>query len=459
MKKYNEIAIIFKRKIDKDGNIEFIPFKAVDGIYDNKKKVFIDKDGSEFYHIIDNPNGFGFGYRNYINNYIDKFPFLGVQLTSKIIFNMLKKYKYQYNIEGETKAPVIMFCKNDGGDQTVLLDEDINNIYHEKYPLFSKLFLGGNEQIEEKKELHDEDINVEQIYSELTSRIIDQDKPIREILTSVWKQCSGVPSNNARSLLINGSTAVGKTEIFRYLIKKLPVPCFMTTIDYTNLNYHGKSVEGMLVELLKVANFDVDKAGRGILIIDKMEKLIEASYNSDIASELFKLLDGKTYTLNLTVGEYTIDTRKIMVICLNNPKEKRLFANKKIGFEQSQEQTTNLEKELISKFSTVVQMNELNYDSFVKILKSKNGILNFNKIFLSNKGVKLKIKNGTMKEIAECALNKNHGARSLDEIVETALSVASFEIATNPNKYSELIITPETIKDNKNYTLVKKREL
>ena len=104
-------------------------------------------------------------------------------------------------------------------------------------------------------------------------------------------------------------------------------------------------------------------------------------------------------------------------------------------------------------------MNELNVDSFIKILNnSKNNALNINKQFFKEQGITLTINDETINLIANKALKNNFGARSLDEIIERALSVATFEIASNPEVYSKLIITPETIEDNRKYTLVKKLE-
>lgn len=450
----NEIAIIFKKKIDSDGNIEFMPIKAAEGTYSESENIFIDKEGTPYHHIIENPNNYGFAQRCSIDNYKKAYPLLTLQLIERIVLNMAKKYTYTYNIEQDTNAPLILYIrKNNDNDMTILFDEDIKRIYQEKYPAFSNLYLKEEENIKKEEKTPSETINVNQLYTKLTSKIIDQEEPIRKILTAIWKQQSGLTSSNAKNILINGSTAVGKTEIINILIKELNIPCHIAVINPSELNYNTKIIETMLFELLKVANYDIEKASKGILIIDKIERITS---NYILEGEILRLLDGNTFKVSLKTGEQKFDTSALTIICVGNLDDKNKMENRTVGFEQNQIKLKNRNSELLSKFSTVIEMNNLTTESFIKILKSEHGLLNANRKFLLNKGVKLRIKNGTMKEIADKTSNANHGVRSLNEIIETALSVASFEIATNPKLYSELIISPDTINDNKKYTLVKK---
>ena len=455
MKNKYETAIIFKKSVDKDKNVEYAPIKIIYGTYDEKENVFIDIDGTSYYHIMEDINNYGYGYRNYIDIYKEKYSIVPNELLMKIVFQMIKKYKFTYNIDGETNTPLILFSdKNGKSEPVILLDEDMKKIYNEKYPLFAKKYIEGEKEDVTSKT---ENMDVSKMYKELTSMVIDQEGPISEILTPIWKQCGNVYSNKTRSILVKGGTSVGKTEIFRYLSQKLNVPVLMCSVDYSNQLYNNKCVEGMLFDLLKQANYDTDKASKGILIIDKVEKAPEVNYRNNIVSDLLRILDGDLFTLYLNVGEYTIDTSKLMVVCLFNPNELKLPRVNKIGYERTSDDN-NIYDEIVEKFDNIIEMNELTRDSYIKILKSPHGTLNQNRYLLKENGVSLRIKTGTMKEMSDIAANSKNGVRSLNEIIETALAVASFEIATNPNVYSELIISPETIKDNKKYTLVKRKE-
>ena len=332
----------------------------------------------------------------------------------------------------------------------------------------------------ENKELTgqvDTAIDIAKIYSEVTSNVIDQDEPIRKILTAIWKQYNNFSENKSRNILINGSTGVGKTETFRQLTKRLQVPYFMTSAtEYTATGYIGKSVDDMLIGLLKNANYDLEKAQRGILIIDEIDKLSEANKSSsqinqrDVQEALLKILEDGVFAIKANDREYMFDTKGLMVIGMGSWSRIELKETRPVGFDSKPTKkeykditredivSAGMIPELIGRFPTIVQMNELGFDSFIRILNSENNTLSMNKKFLSTKGVTLTADDDTLKEIALLAMKQKYGARSLDEIVETALSVASFEIASNPDKYSELIISPETIKDNKKYTLVRRKE-
>ena len=69
MKKYSELVVLFKKVIYQDQEIEFIPIKTIEGIFSKKDNCFIDKDGTPYYHIIENPDSYGYCYRDSIINY------------------------------------------------------------------------------------------------------------------------------------------------------------------------------------------------------------------------------------------------------------------------------------------------------------------------------------------------------------------------------------------------------
>lgn len=481
MKAYYELAVIFKKILYENGTIEFVPLKVVEGTYDQEFKVFIDKNGTPYNNLIENPNGYGFIYRDTCENFRKKYPHIPNSLIKKLILNAVKKYKYIYCISQvkEAVAPIILGKKKgqiDGGD--ILLDNDIIEFYYETYPEFIESILNENSEADDKEneEELDTTININKLYTELTNNVIDQDEPIRKILTAIWKQYNNFSETKSRNILINGSTGVGKTQTFRILTKMLEVPYYLTSAtEYTAEGYIGKSVSEMLVGLLQNANYDIEKAQRGILIIDEIDKLSESNKNfsqinqKDVQEALLKILEDGVFNLKVGLKEYTFDTSKLMVIGMGSWSRIELKETRPVGFESkaSKKEYKDITKEdivsagmipeLIGRFPTIVQMNELTYDSFIKILKSKNNILSLNKEFLRKNGVTLTVSDDTLNEIATKAIKLKYGARSLDEIVETALAVASFEIATNPNIYNELIITAETINDNKKYTLIKRR--
>lgn len=488
MRDFYEIALIMKKIVYENGNIEFVPLQVLEGTYDEEEGAFIDFDGTPYYHIIENPESVGFLYRDNISNHKKNYPYLTSKLIKALILKTSKKYTYTYNFckKDDTIVPTILFMKNKENSEKLLLDRDILEYYTEVCPEFIAAILGEENELGDDIEVNDKNnlsdsvdtaIDVAKIYSELTSKVIDQDEPIRKILTAVWKQYNDFSDKKSRNILINGSTGVGKTETFRLLTKMLKVPYFMSSAtEYSATGYIGKNVEDMLIGLLKNANYDLEKAQRGILIIDEIDKISQSGRSTsqinqrDVQEALLKILEDGIFNLNVNNREYTFDTSKVMVIGMGSWSRIELKETRPVGFDSKPTKkeykditredivAAGMIPELIGRFPTIVQMNELNHESFIRILHSENNLLNLNKRFLKGRGIELTVQEKALNEIADKAIKQKYGARSLDEIVETALSLASFEIASNPEKYSELIITPETIHDNKKYILIKKQE-
>lgn len=231
----------------------------------------------------------------------------------------------------------------------------------------------------------------------------------------------------------------------------------------------------MLTALLEKANGNLDKAERGILIIDEIDKISQTKDTSsvnqrDVQENLLKMIEDGSYLVTYNGSQTTFETGRLMVIAMGSWSRIELEEEKVVGFEQKSKkrQYKDLTKEdfikngmipeLVGRFNIIVQMNELDYNSLLEILnRAKNSALNTQKEFFKKREIDLIVEEAAKKAIALKASNNNLGARSLDEIIETALSEASFEIATNPSAYEKLIITPDTIEDNKKYTLVKRK--
>lgn len=492
MKNYYDIALIMKKIVSPEKGIEYVPLQVLEGTYDEDNHMFIDLDGTPYVHIIQNPETVGYLYRDNILNYMKNYPRLTPFLIKKLMFRTVKKYTYKYcYLKREEKLiPAIMFNKIKGQEKpNLLLDNEILEFYVESHPeLIAEIFKDNIEDISKKEDslkttTPNIDTQVEtamdiaKMYQELTTYVIDQDEPIRKILTAVWKQYSNFSGEKSRNILINGSTGVGKTETFRRLVKMLDIPYFMTSAtEYTAAGYIGKSVEDMLIGLLKNANYNLEKAQKGILIIDEIDKLSESSKGHsqinqrDVQEALLKILEDGTFNLNVKGKEYRFNTSKLMVIGMGSWSRIELKETTPIGFEQKPTKkeykditredivAAGMIPELIGRFPVIIQMNELNLDSFIRILQTEGNTLNLNRKFLHQNGVELIMDDEVLKTIALKAAKQKYGARSLDEIVETTLAAASFEIASNPNLYEQLIITPETITDNKKYTLIKKLE-
>ncbi len=498
-----QYATIFKKILYDDGNIGYKPEKIVEGYFADEDMLFIDLDGTPYYHIIDEPETCGYCDRINVEELKSIYPDLNEEEIKNVLFDKVNEDAYIYYDENKNalNTPIILYKKINDDKSTIkmLLDQDVIDFYSMYFIDFYNRIarecksgenfnitttINSNNSKKQIKELPSSDdeteeldikINVNELFKEITSQVIDQDEPIKKILTAIWKQYNNFSDNKSRNILINGSTGVGKTETFRILTKLLDVPCVIASAtEYTASGYVGKNVEDMLIDLIRQADFDVKKAERGILIIDEIDKISESNSGHsqvnqrDVQEALLKILEDGVFNLNIDYEDYTFDTSKLMVIGMGSWSRIDLTPKITVGFEKKESKKTykdltredivanGLIPELVGRFPVIVQMNELNYDSFIRILKSKHNALMKNKEFLLKQGVDLKINDSAYNAIASKASNDIYGARGLDEIVERALSDASFEIATNPEIYSELIIDEKTIEDNKQYTLVKK---
>lgn len=492
MKELKDIAIIYKLNVNFN-KLEYIPYKVVSGIYDEINEELIDETGTPYRHIIEGESQ-GFAARKNIREYLKEFPLLPLPILKTKILNTAKKVKYELNtfITEEDTIPLInIFMKDSYSNESILIDRDILSFYityypevlkdiEEEYNIKIKIMNEEEEnislptkEIEKKDKI---DINVQMLYNEITKAVIDQNEPIMKILTAIWKQYNDFSPNKSRNILINGSTGVGKTEIFRQLTKIINVPCYIANAtEYTASGYIGKDVTDMLKSLLDITKGDVNKAERGILIIDELDKLAETNKfhsqvnQKDVQESLLKLVEDGKYDLTYNGRKITFDTSKLLIVGMGSFSRINLATDKVVGFEQTskprqyKDLTTEdfvkngMIPELIGRFPVVIQMNELNHDSYLRIINSTYGALTMNKIFLEKFGIQLIVTNNALNEIAFLADKQGFGARSLDVIIEKALSVASYEIASNPEVYNELIVTEETIKNNKVYTLKRKK--
>ena len=480
MKKRHDIAVIFKKEYYL-GRMEFTPVKVISGSYDSEGKCFVDKDGTTYYHIIENPDNYGFGYFDEIYNYKKQHPLLNETLIKLTLLHTLKKcfFAFRYN---DDYIPIVEVTEKNGKTFN-LIDNNILNYYREYHPdFFDKHFeVRENGDIYLKSETETDVIeeNKEEKKEEKVLKVVEDKKQsidvstlFKEITDTVIEDFS---DKKSRNILINGSTGVGKTETFRILSKLLNVPCvIVSATEYTAAGYVGKSVDDMLVSLIKKANGDVKRAQEGILIIDEIDKLSESNSGHsqinqrDVQEALLKLLEDGVFSIKSGFSEVEFDTSRLMVVGMGSWSRIDLTPKRSVGFNSVEVKKTykditredivsnGLIPELVGRFSTLVQMNELNFDSFVRILKSKNNVINQNKKFFSGKGIDLVFDDKAIDAVAKEADKNNYGARGLDEIIERALSAASFEIASDPEKYSSLIITEETIEDPKKYVLTRK---
>jgi ATP-dependent Clp protease ATP-binding subunit ClpX len=269
-------------------------------------------------------------------------------------------------------------------------------------------------------------------------------------------------------MMMIGPTGSGKTYLVKTLARLLNVPLAITdATSLTEAGYIGDDVESVLSKLLQNADNDVERAERGIIFIDEIDKIAKKqnTHSRDVSGEavqqgLLKLLEGADVEVpvgatnkNAMVPMTTINTKNILFICggafpdLESIIKKRLTKQSSIGFNadlrDKYDQDTNIISkvtvedlreygmipEFLGRLPVVFTLEGLTKDMLVQILKEpKNAILEQYKKLLELDEVKLEFEDDALEAIAEKALEKKTGARALRAIIEEFMLDIMYEI-------------------------------